>query len=163
VFRLERVQIDPAHGTADFPGNVRVLIHGRRSQFGRAAAIQHEVRMAGGRAVGDHAHRQAGCVGRVILDLDVEHGGQATEALGTAAERVHLVHDLQTPLLDPVLRTTLAQFVDIDRVHQRFLGQYCRLRGGATDADTEHARRAPAGTHDRYGVYHPVDDGIGRV
>src|SRR5690606_6568471 len=55
------------------------------------------------------------------------------------------------------------QLVDVDRVHEDFLGQQRGLLGGAADADAEHARRAPAGAHFRHGLEDPVDDGVGRV
>ena len=45
-----------------------------------------ECSVAGGGAVGDHGDGQVGGVGGVVDDLDVEHGGQAAEALRADAE-----------------------------------------------------------------------------
>ncbi|CRQ72479.1 hypothetical protein PAERUG_E16_London_17_VIM_2_04_14_02080 [Pseudomonas aeruginosa] len=102
-------------------------------------------------------------MGRVVHDLDVEHGGQAAQALGTDAQLVDLLEQLQAQFLDAVLRAAGLQFVDVDRVHEDLLRHHrCFLRGTA-DADAEHARRAPAGAHGRYGLQHPVDDRVGRV
>jgi len=81
-------------------------------------------------------------MGRVILDLDVEHGGEATEALGADAQRVDLFVQLQPQFLGAVGRAAGLQVGDVDRLHQRFLGQQHRLLGGAADADAQHAGRA---------------------
>ena len=71
--------------------------------------------MAGGGAVGDHRHRQAGGgVGRIVHDLDVEHGGQAAQALGADAERVDLVHSSRRSS-SAVVRAEAFQLVDVDR------------------------------------------------
>jgi len=70
---------------------------------------------------------------------------------------------LQAQLLDAVLRAAGLELVDVDRLHQHFLGHHRGLFRGAADADAEHARRAPAGAHGRNGLEHPVDDGVGRV
>ena len=121
------------------------------------------MRVARGSAVRDHRHRQVGRVGRVVLDLDIEHGGQATQALRADAQRVDLLVQLQAQLLGAVRRTAGLQVSDVDRLHQRFLGQQHRLLRGAADADAEHARRTPAGAHGRHGLQHPVDDGVGRI
>ncbi len=102
-------------------------------------------------------------MGRVIHDLDVEHGGQATQALGADAQLVDLLEQLQAHLFDTVLRAAFFQLVDVDGFHQHFLGHHGGFLGGAADADAEHARWAPAGAHGRNGLQHPVDDGVGRV
>ena len=123
--------------------------------------------VTGGCAVGNHRHRQARRVGGVVEDLDVEHGGEAAKALGADAERVDLVEQFEAQFLDaaegPAARGLVLQFVDVDRIHERFLGQQQRLFGRAADADAEDARRAPAGAHGRDGLQHPVHDRVGRV
>ena len=58
------------------------------------------MRMARGRAVGDHRHRLAGRVRRVHLDLHVEHRGQAAQALRADAQRVDLLVQLDAQRLD---------------------------------------------------------------
>ncbi len=45
-------------------------------------------------------------MGRVIHDLDVEHGGQATQALGADAQLVDLVEQLQADFFQAVLWAT---------------------------------------------------------
>ena len=102
-------------------------------------------------------------MGRVVHDLDVEHGGQATQALGTDAQLVDLLEQLQADFFQTVLRATGFQLVDVDGLHQHFLGHDGGLLGGTADADAEHARRAPASAHGRNGLQHPVDDRVGRV
>ncbi len=162
VFRSDRVQIDTG-ALGGVVGDLRPVFQRRRVEHHRATAIQGEVRMAGGRAVRDHRHRQIGGVGREVLDLDVQHGGQAAQALRTDAQRVDLVEQLQAQLFGAVGGATGLELVDVDRLHQRFLGQQHRLLGGAADADAEHARRAPAGAHGRHGLEYPVHDRVGRV
>jgi len=41
--------------------------------------------VAGGGAVGDHGDGEVGGMGGEVLDLDVEDGGEASEALGSDA------------------------------------------------------------------------------
>src|SRR5690606_27154303 len=89
--------------------------------------------------------------------------GQAAQALGADAQLVDLVEQLQAQFLDAVLRATGLQLVDVDGLHQHFLGHHCGFLGGTADADAEHARRAPAGAHGRHSLQDPVDDGVGRV
>src|SRR5690606_24736090 len=158
----DRVQVHAA-GVVRAVGQLRPVLQRGRVEGDRAAAVQGEVRVAGGGAVGDHRHRQVGGVGRIVLDLDVQYRGQAAQALGADAQRVDLLVDLQAQFLDPVGRAAGDQVLDVDRLHQRFLGQQHRLLGGAADADAEHARRAPAGAHGRHGLEHPVDDGVGGI
>jgi hypothetical protein len=102
-------------------------------------------------------------VGRIVLDLHVHHRGQATETLGADAQAVHRVHDLQAQFLDPIGRPAPAQIIDVDGVHEGLLGEHRGLLRGTADADTQHPRRTPAGTHGRQRLHHPVDDGIRRV
>ncbi|MNE37384.1 hypothetical protein D3C80_1312330 [compost metagenome] len=102
-------------------------------------------------------------MGRVVHDLHVEHGGQATEALGADAQLVDLLEQLQAHFFNAVLWATGLQFVDVDGFHQHFLGHDGSFLGGAADADAEHARWAPAGAHFRNCLEHPVDDRVGRV
>ena len=84
------------------PLHVRPAGRVGRVELGRAGAIEREVRVPGRGAVGDHRHRQAAaCVG-IVEDLDVEHGGQAAQALRADAQRVDLVVELEAQFLDPV-------------------------------------------------------------
>ena len=114
-------------------------------------------------AVGDHADRQRGGVRGEVENLYIDHGGQAAEPLGADTQCVDLVEDLQAQLLDRIGRAARPELVDVDRRHQRLFRQQHRLFGGAADADTEHARRAPAGAHRRQCLDHPVDDAVTRV
>jgi hypothetical protein len=117
------------------------------------------------RAVRDHGNRLAGSVRRVHLDLDVQHGRQATQALRADAQRVDLLVQLQTQLLDAgQLRSATAALACSSYIsmiiHQAFLGHQHRLLGRAADADAQHARRAPTGAHGRHGLEHPVHDRV---
>ncbi len=71
-----------------------------RIEVDGAGAVEHEVRVARGGAVGDHGDGQVGGVGGAVEDLDVEHGGEAAETLRADAERVDLVVELDAELLD---------------------------------------------------------------
>ena len=53
--------------------------------------------------------------------------------------------------------------MDVDLLHQGLLGQQHGLLRRATDADAEHARRAPAGAHQGDGLDHPVDQAVAGV
>jgi hypothetical protein len=100
-------------------------------------------------------------VGRVVEDLDVEHGGQAAEALRADAQRVDLFVEFEAQFFGRVSlapRRRGLQLMDVDRRHDRFLGQQHGLFRRAADADAEDARRAPAGAHGRHGLENPVDD-----
>ncbi|KPX08778.1 Unknown protein sequence [Pseudomonas syringae pv. coryli] len=121
------------------------------------------MRVAGGGAVGDHAHRQRRGVGRVIHDLHVEYGGQTAQALSANAQLVDLLEQLQAHLFDTILRAAGFKFMNVDGLHQHFLGHDRGFFCGAADTDAEHARRAPACAHGRNGFQNPVDDRVGRV
>ena len=51
----------------------------------------------------------------------------------------------------------------VDGGHERLFGEDHGLLGGAADADAEHSRRAPAGSHGGDGADDPVGDGVGGV
>jgi hypothetical protein len=128
-----------------------------------AGAVQVDVQVARGGAVGDHGDGQVGGVGGEVLDLDVEDGGEAAEALRADAEGVDLVVEVDAELFDLGARAALDEFVHVDGVHEGLLGHDHGLFGGAADADAEHSGRAPAGAHAGEGLEHPVDDGVGGV
>src|SRR3546814_6182508 len=48
----------------------------RRLEEGRARSVESEMRVAGGRAIGNHRDRLGGRVSRPVEDLDVEDGGK---------------------------------------------------------------------------------------
>ena len=73
------------------PDDIRPVLQARRGQLGGAAAIEGELHMAGGGAIGDHGHRQGGGVGREVLDLDIQDRGQPPQALGTDTEGIDLL------------------------------------------------------------------------
>ncbi len=116
-----RVEIDTS-STADVPGDLWPIRYPRGGQLGRARAIEHEVRMAGRGAIGDHCNRQIGSVGGVIPDLDVHDCGQPAQTLCADAECIDLVVDLQSQLLGPVLGAACDQVLDVHGLHQGFLG-----------------------------------------
>src|SRR3546814_16282890 len=51
----------------------------RRLEEGRARSVESEMRVAGGRAIGNHRDRLGGRVSRTVEDLDVEDGGKRSE------------------------------------------------------------------------------------
>ncbi|MCY1529424.1 hypothetical protein D9M68_645680 [compost metagenome] len=97
------------------------------------------------------------------VDLDVEHRGQAAQALRADAQRIDLFIQLDAQLFQLVLRTAGQQLVHVDVFHQRLLGHQHGLFGGAADADAQHARRTPAGAHRRDRLEHPVHQRIAGV
>ena len=99
----------------------------------------------------------------IVEHLDIEHGRQTAETLRADAERVDLLVQFDAQFLGAILRATGDQFLNIDRGHQRFLGQHERLLRGAADADAENARRTPARAHQRHGLQHPVHQIVGRI
>ena len=123
--------------------------------------------MAGGRAVRDHCHRLAGGVGGVHLDLDVEHGRQAAQALRANAQRVDFFKQLNAQRLHLAQRSAGSglglQLVHVQVVHQAFLGHDDGFFRGAANANAQHARRAPAGAHGGHGFQHPVHDAVAGV
>ena len=121
------------------------------------------MRVARGRAVGDHRDRLARSVRRVHRDLDVEHRGQAAQPLRADAQRIDLVAQLDAQFFGLVLRTAGLQLVHVDRIHQDLLRHQHGLLGGAADAYAQHAGRAPAGAHRRNGLHDPVDQAVARV
>ena len=149
------------------PAHVGPQVQRRRFQIGGTGAVEHKVRVAGGGAVGDHGHGLADRVRGVHLDFDVEHGGQATQALRANAQGVDLVVEIQAQLFNLVELLALAgffeQLVHVQVVHQAFFGQEHGFFGGAADADAQHAGWAPASAHGGHGFEHPVDDAVAGV
>ena len=90
--RRQRVEVDaPCASWRRAPSHVGPVVEARRLELGRARAVEHEMRVARRGAVRDHRHRLGRRMRRVLVDLDVEHGGQAAQALRADAERVDLV------------------------------------------------------------------------
>ena len=56
-------------------GNLGPIGERRRLECDRAGAVEHEVRVARGGAVGNHRDRKIGGVGGIVLHLHVENGG----------------------------------------------------------------------------------------
>ncbi len=79
VSRLTRLCVGDVVGEAG-PGFERGWV-----ERDGAAAVEVDVSVAGGGAVGDHGDGEVGGVGGVVEDLDVEDGGEAAEALGSDA------------------------------------------------------------------------------
>ena len=121
------------------------------------------MRVARGGAVGDHRNGFGGGVRRPAFDLDVENGGEAAKALCADAERIDLVEDLDAQAFGVVGGAACFQRGHIDVAHQRFFGKRHRLFRRPADADAEHSRWAPAGTHFGDLFEHPVDDRVRRV
>ena len=114
-------------------------------------------------AVGNHADRLACRVRGVVENLDVEHRREATQTLCADAQCVGGIEDFDAQLFDHVGGSAALELVHVDRLHQRFFRQDHRLFGTAADADAEHARRTPAGTHRRQCLHHPIGDRVRRI
>ena len=82
----------------DVVGQLRPVVERGRIEKDRAGAVEHDVRVARGGAVGNHGDGQVGGVGRGVEHLHVEHGGQAAESLRADAEAVDLVVELDAQL-----------------------------------------------------------------
>ena len=147
----------------DVVGELGPCFEGWWVEHDGAAAVEVEVRVASGGAVGDHGDGEVGGVGGVVEDLDVEDGGEAAEALGSDAEVVDLVVEFDAEFFDVGLGAALDELLHVDGVHEGLLGEEHGLFGGASDADAEHAGGAPAGAHGGDGFEDPVDDGVGWV
>ena len=160
LFRGHRIQVHTANVLAHFPGNLRPVFQARRGLQGRAGAVQGKVGMPGGGTVRNDSDRLVGRVGRVVLHLHIQNGGQATEALGANTEIVDLVEQLQAQLFSAIGGTTLFQIVNIDRIEQGFLRHFHGFLGRAANTNTQHARRTPARAHLRHHFQHPVDDRV---
>ncbi|MCY1220494.1 hypothetical protein D9M72_325090 [compost metagenome] len=145
------------------PVHFRPFGQRRRVQARGARAVQLEMRVARGGAVRDHGDGLGGRMRREGADLDVEHRGQAAQALRADAQRVDLFIQFDAQLFQLVLRAAGQQLVHIDVFHQRLLGHQHGLFGGAADADAQHPRGAPAGAHRRNGLQHPVHQRIAGV
>ncbi len=102
-------------------------------------------------------------MGRIIQNLDVQHRGQAAQALRADAECVDAPVDVQTQFLQRRLRTARNEIAHIDGIHQRFLGEQHGLLGAAADPDAQHSRRAPARAHLGHHFQNPIGHGIGRI
>ncbi len=121
------------------------------------------MRVTGCGAVGNHRHRQIGGVGGIVLHLDVEHGGEPAEALRSDAEGIDLVIEFQAQLFGASLGAAGFQILNVDRLHERFLGdQHCFFRSAA-NAEGDDSGRAPAAAHGGHGLQHPLDDGVGWI
>ena len=88
------------------PVHVGPQIKGWHVQINGTRTVHHEVRVPGGCAVGNHGDRLAGGVRGVHLDFDVEHGGQAAQALRANAQGIDLFVNFQTHVFN--LRELLA-------------------------------------------------------
>ena len=90
--------------------------------------------------------------------LHIQHGCEAAQTLGTDPQLVDLVVELDPQLLFSGLRATGDQLLNVDVLHQGLFGQHRRFLGSTTDADAQHAGRAPACAHGRHGFQYPLDD-----
>ena len=122
-----------------------------------AGTVEHEMRVARGGAVGDHRDGLVRGVRGVVADLDVEHRGQAAQALCADAERIDLRVKFDAQFFQFGFRPAREQLVHVERLHQHFLGHHHRFLRGPADADADQAGRAPARAHGGHGFQHPVD------
>src|SRR5207249_5239308 len=101
---VEPIEIDAARFCIRGPRDGGPIAELRCFELRGPRAVEHEVRMARRGAVRDHRHRLVCRVCRIGADLDVEHGGEAAQALRADAERIHFVVELDAQLLGLVLR-----------------------------------------------------------
>src|SRR3569833_1008435 len=97
---------------------------------------------------------------RCSHDLHVEDGSEAAHALRSDAQCVYLLIQLDTQFLHPTLWSACDDLLDVDGLHQRFLRHDHRLLRGAADADSQHTRRTPSGSHGGNRLHLPADYGI---
>ena len=147
----------------DVVGELGPVVERGRIEIGGAGAVEDDVRVARGGAVGDHGDGQIGGVGGGVEDLDVENGGEAAEALSADAEAIDLVVEFDAKLFGGGFGAAGDEVLDVDGVHEGLLGEEHGFFRGAADADAEHAGRAPSGAHGGDGFEHPLDDGVGGV
>ncbi len=143
-------------------GQLRPVLQARRVQIHRPAPVQHKVRVPRRRAVGNHRHRQ---IGRVASDSPAPSRPAPWSARPAPAR--------QSPAGSPCRKAPAAaprrgsvparnQVLNVDRVHQRLLGQQHRLLRRAADADAQHPRRTPSRAHRRHRLQHPLHNRIRR-
>src|SRR3546814_10483958 len=106
----EIVEVDADRGLVGRPVDLRIIGEFRRFEEGRAAAVERDVRVAGRCAIGDHRDGLRRGVRRPVGDLDVEHGGEATQALRADAERIDLRSEEHTSELQSLMRISYAVF-----------------------------------------------------
>ena len=141
------LQVHPARARRDVHGELRPVLQTRRVESRRAGAVEPELEVPRGGAVGDQGDRLHHGVRRVVQHLHVENGGEPTQALGADTERVDLVEELQAQLFGTVLRAPRPQRLDVHGRQQGLLRHHHRLFRRAPDTDPEDPRRAPVTTH----------------
>ena len=159
----DAVEEDSLDIVAGCKGDIRPLVDLGRGKFGRPRTIQFKMCVPCRGAVGDHGHGQGCRMGRIFGDLHVQHGGEPAQTLGANTQAIYGVVDFHAQLFELICRTPLDQFLHVDWLHERFLGEQHRLVDGPTDADADNAGRAPAGSHGAHSLFHPFDDGIAGV
>ena len=106
-------------------------------------------------------------MGGIHLDFDVQHGGQATQALCAYAQRVDFLKQFQAQRLGLGKRRAAGrlglELVHVQVVHSAFLGHQHRFFSGAANADAQHAGGAPSRTHGGHGFEHPVHHRVAGV
>ena len=102
-------------------------------------------------------------MGRVVTDLDVEHRGQAAQALRADAEGIDPGIKFDAQFFQLGFRPAREQFVHVERLHQYFLRHHHGFLRGAAHTDADQSGRAPARAHDGYGLQHPVHHRIGGI
>ncbi len=159
----QRIEIHPPRISCGMPVHIRIVFQLRRRELRHAAAIQCEMDMSRGRAIGNQRHRLGCSMGRVIQNLDIQHRGQATQPLRTDAQRIHPVANLDAQLFSSVFCAARLELGHVDGLHQRFFRQQHRLLRGAADADAQHPRRTPARAHARQLAQHPLRHIVARI
>ena len=94
-FAGDGVEVDAARARAHgIVGELGPFVERRRRERDRARAVEHEVRVTGGGAVGNHRDGQIGGVGGVFLHLHVEDGGESAQSLRADAQGIDLLIEL---------------------------------------------------------------------
>ena len=101
-FTGDGVEIDPASSASGLTGDLRPVFQPGRLERGRAAAVQGEMHMPGGCAVGDDGDGLVGRVGREILYLYIQHGGETAQALCADAQLIDLLIQFEPQFLGAV-------------------------------------------------------------
>src|SRR3954470_13654949 len=110
----QRIKINPTRRVRRLQMYLGPSVEIDRRKLRRSQSIQDEMHVARGGTIGNDRDRLGGGMRRVVLDLYVKDGRQATQTLCPYAERVHFLVDLKPQFLQPILRAARLEFMNVD-------------------------------------------------
>jgi len=66
-------------------------------------------------------------MGGIVLYLDVEHGGESAQALGSDAEGIDFVVEFETKFFGAIAGASSFQLLEVDGFHDGFFGEQHRF------------------------------------